>query len=283
MCRGYFVYLQSKQCQGGGDVCGGLAGSIPLWGRYHSMAFVNWGVKFLADALLLLRKHDLPVWRQQEVFVRQCFRLQADSGHWAQHSQSLDVVDHKILDWTEAALTCHLGATSRPAILDLGCGSVRSLDWLRQRHPDWQLLGIDPSAPAGRNDLRAGSACEIPYPDGSFDAVYTYITLQHVADLARALAEIRRVLKSGGIFVVCDRSPISGRGALKPWHEIRGRWIYSWDSPFRERWHTAGAWRRALKTAGFHPISSAGLNSPTDKGLRRVIPANRFVLLSARS
>lgn len=33
-------------------VHGALSGSFPLWGRYESFAFPNWGTKFFADALL---------------------------------------------------------------------------------------------------------------------------------------------------------------------------------------------------------------------------------------
>lgn len=38
----------------------------------------------------------------------------------------------------------------------------------------------------------------IPFPDGSFDAVYSSNVLEHVADLARMHAEIMRVLKPDG-------------------------------------------------------------------------------------
>ena len=33
-------------------VRGGIKGSQPIWGRYHRLSFVNWGAKFLADALM---------------------------------------------------------------------------------------------------------------------------------------------------------------------------------------------------------------------------------------
>jgi SAM-dependent methyltransferase len=38
----------------------------------------------------------------------------------------------------------------------------------------------------------------IPYPDGSFDVVFSSNVLEHVSDLANLHAEIRRVLKPGG-------------------------------------------------------------------------------------
>ena len=33
-------------------VRGGIKGSQPIWARYHRLSFVNWGAKFLADALM---------------------------------------------------------------------------------------------------------------------------------------------------------------------------------------------------------------------------------------
>ena len=41
---------------------------------------------------------------------------------------------------------------------------------------------------------------EIPYADGSFDAVIANMMLYHVPNLHRGLSEVRRVLKPGGIF-----------------------------------------------------------------------------------
>ena len=41
---------------------------------------------------------------------------------------------------------------------------------------------------------------EIPYPDDSFDAVIANMMLYHVPNLYKALAEVRRVLRPGGVF-----------------------------------------------------------------------------------
>ena len=41
----------------------------------------------------------------------------------------------------------------------------------------------------------------IPYPDGSFDAVFSSNTLEHVTDLDKSLGEIRRVLRPSGLAV----------------------------------------------------------------------------------
>jgi len=51
-------------------------------------------------------------------------------------------------------------------------------------------------------DLRVADAEDLPFEDGSFDIVYSYGVLHHSPDTARALAEVRRVLKSGGTALI---------------------------------------------------------------------------------
>lgn len=50
-------------------------------------------------------------------------------------------------------------------------------------------------------ECRVADATELPYDDGSFDAVYCVQVIEYVEDLDRALAEIRRVLRPGGKLV----------------------------------------------------------------------------------
>lgn len=49
-------------------------------------------------------------------------------------------------------------------------------------------------------DYAVADAQEIPYADATFDVVIANMMLYHVPDIARALREIRRVLKPGGRF-----------------------------------------------------------------------------------
>ncbi len=43
------------------------------------------------------------------------------------------------------------------------------------------------------------SAARLPFPDNTFDAIFTYATHEHIPDVETALEEIVRVLKPGGI------------------------------------------------------------------------------------
>jgi ubiquinone/menaquinone biosynthesis C-methylase UbiE len=52
--------------------------------------------------------------------------------------------------------------------------------------------------------FREGSATDMPFPDASFDAVVTRLSVHHFQDPRRPLAEMARVLKPGGAFVLAD-------------------------------------------------------------------------------
>jgi len=48
------------------------------------------------------------------------------------------------------------------------------------------------------SDLATGDAENLPFPDNSFDLVYSWGVLHHSPDTRRAIAEAHRVLKPGG-------------------------------------------------------------------------------------
>ncbi len=119
------------------------------------------------------------------------------------------------------------GAAGRsPRILDLCCGSG-DLCFLAEKRASGRVVGVDFTLPMlavaqrrrresrirgepGREDARQGpqfvqaDALALPFPDASFDAVTISYGLRNIADLPRALAEMRRVLTPGGRAVVLD-------------------------------------------------------------------------------
>lgn len=90
----------------------------------------------------------------------------------------------------------------------LGCGAGRHNRALRRDRADLMLVGMDLSATAIREALRAGDggayvvadAARIPAPDASYDIVLLFDLLEHVPDVDVCVAEIARVLKPGGVF-----------------------------------------------------------------------------------
>ena len=65
-----------------------------------------------------------------------------------------------------------------------------------------QIMIARASAAAGGHDntnFQVGDATDLPFEDNSFDAAHTHAVLMHVPDTEKALSEIMRVLKPGGI------------------------------------------------------------------------------------
>jgi 2-polyprenyl-6-hydroxyphenyl methylase/3-demethylubiquinone-9 3-methyltransferase len=106
-------------------------------------------------------------------------------------------------------------------VLDLGCAGGFMAEAMTNKGAN--VTGIDPAAQAiAAASARAkqmdqsiqydvGVGENLPYPDNHFDAVVCVDVLEHVADLAKVLAEVARVLKPGGLFLydTINRNPIA--------------------------------------------------------------------------
>lgn len=68
-----------------------------------------------------------------------------------------------------------------------------------------------------RTEVVAWSVDALPVPDESFDAVVATLVLCSVPDLGRAIAEIHRVLKSGGRFVFLEHVAAERRPRRLRW------------------------------------------------------------------
>ena len=102
--------------------------------------------------------------------------------------------------------------------LDIGCGIGPAVRLAAARMRYGKAIGVDPS-PAmleiaekraarhpgkARISFHVAQAEKIPLPDGYVDVAWTVNALHHWADVARALAEVKRVLVPGGRFLVAD-------------------------------------------------------------------------------
>lgn len=163
-------------------------------------------------------------------------------------------------------------------VLDVGCGEARfaaalvrvgmevvavdvaeePLRRARAHHPDLDLRLVTPEA-------------LLPLEDASFDVVWAGETIEHVADTAGWLSELRRVLRSGGLVLLStpDHGPLS-------------RWRLAVSTPTFEahfdprsdhlRFYTRGTLAVLLGDFGFEEVAVAGAGGLP--GARRVLLAS---------
>lgn len=101
------------------------------------------------------------------------------------------------------------------ATLDLGCGEGRGGVALHQR--GHRMTGVDSSPSLAQlargtgafDEVLVADAASLPLPDGGFDLVVAFMSLQDMDDAAAAVREAARVLTPGGQIVAAFVHPFA--------------------------------------------------------------------------
>jgi malonyl-CoA O-methyltransferase len=121
---------------------------------------------------------------------------------------------------TRAAAAAYLRAQpisfNGARVLELGCGTGLDTQWLAERAAEVIALDFSPGMLAvARRRLDAHNvrftahdiSKRLPVDDGRIDLVVASLVLEHLRDLRPLFAEVRRVLRPGGMFLMCELHP----------------------------------------------------------------------------
>ncbi len=124
---------------------------------------------------------------------------------------------HALIDDLEVSVTEPLARGAR--VLEVGCGTGLILERIARVAERAEGIDLSPGmleqARQRGLSVREGSATELPFPDASFDLVYSYKVLAHVPDIEKALTEMARVTRPGGTILAEFYNPWSLRYLAK--------------------------------------------------------------------
>jgi ubiquinone/menaquinone biosynthesis C-methylase UbiE len=152
---------------------------------------------------------------------------------------------HELLDELEAGYVQRFGQGLD--VLEVGCGTGLILQRVGQFARSARGVDLSPGmlekARARGLDVALASATALPFPDNQFDVTCSFKVLAHVPEIEKALAEMARVTRPGGMVLAEFYNPYSLRGLAKrlgPAGKIaegaNERDVYTrFDSPARAR------------------------------------------------
>lgn len=144
-------------------------------------------------------------------------------------------------------------------VLDIGSGIGGPARFFAAER-GWRMEGIDLTAEyveaaqalsqkvgmADKVSFRQASATALPFPDGTFDGATMLHVGMNIADKPAVFAEVRRVLKPGGLFAIYDAMRQSDGAFAYP---------VPWSSePATNHIATPEAYKAALRAAGFEVV-----------------------------
>lgn len=148
----------------------------------------------------------------------------------------------------------HLPQLDPKAVVDLGCGAGRNAGELLKRYPKARVTAIDYSplsvekarayngdaVAAGRCVVQGGNVADLKLPAAAFDLATAFETVYFWPGLEACFAQVAKVLKPGGAFLIVNEADGEDGTGLKYEKIIDGMKVYR-----------AEELQKALQSAGF--------------------------------
>jgi len=114
--------------------------------------------------------------------------------------------------WRRRAVRALVDQARDGALLDLCAGTLDLTARLAQARPEARIVACDFAADmlergrhkAPKAETVVGDALDLPFSAGEFSGVICGFGMRNLADLGRGMAEVRRVLAPGGVFVTLE-------------------------------------------------------------------------------
>ncbi len=166
----------------------------------------------------------------------------------------------KMADWGMS----HLTTIAPKEILEIGCGGGRNAGELLNKYPSAKVTAIDYSEvsvrkaaeynteaiKSGRCKVQQGDVSALTLPEEKFDLATAFETIYFWPGLEKCFAQVAKVLKPGGVFMIVNESDGTDETSLKFEKIIEGM-----------KCHTIKEIEAALKSAGFSKVKSDHHNS----------------------
>lgn len=168
--------------------------------------------------------------------------------------------------------------SAAPRLLDVGCGTGHQLQVLRAS--GFEVAGVDGSDEMLAHaqdlnpeiELRRASVEDLPFPDASFDVVICLEVLRYLPDPQPCLAEIRRVLRPGGVALV-TATPLLNLNGYVVVNRLALAVRQSSLTRLKQFFFMPGRLEKQFRVAGFADITLHGVYLGPINWVERLLPS----------
>lgn len=137
-------------------------------------------------------------------------QLRVEFNEWAREGKG-DSMERGHRPVGEQAIA-RMNVPREAMVLDVGCGSGWAARLMAEQAIAGRVIGIDvsdemvrvareQSSSVANIEFQVASAEKLPFPDNTFTHAFSMESLYYYADIGKAVSEIGRVLKPGGLLV----------------------------------------------------------------------------------